>query len=92
MLLSLDSGKALRFSSGSLFVLLACICWGFENNCTSSLSDKDTRQIVMIKGLGSGSASLLLSLLIFHQMPGKLFWIALSIMAIGVYIDVKDQD
>ena len=33
-----------------------------------------------------------LSLLIFHQMPGKLFWIALSIMAIGVYIDVKDQD
>ena len=150
MLLSLDSENALRFSSGSLFVLLACVCWGFENSCTSSLSDKDTRQIVMIKGLGSGCASLLLSLflhesfgsvascitvmvlgflsigmsvyfyviaqsrigaartsayyavspfigaflslLIFHQMPGKLFWIALSIMAIGVYIDVKDQD
>ena len=31
--------------SYSLFVLLACVCWGFENNCTSSLSEKDTRQI-----------------------------------------------
>ena len=147
-LLSLESAAALRFSTGSLFVLLACICWGFENNCTSSLSEKDTRQIVMIKGLGSGTASLLLSfaihepaagvfsclavmilgflaiglsvyfyviaqseigaartsayyavspfigallaLLIFHEMPGKLFWIALVIMAAGVYINVKD--
>lgn len=147
-LLSLDSDAALRFSAGSLFVLLACACWGLENNCTSSLSEKDTRQIVMIKGLGSGTASLLLSLviheeigslyscfavmilgflaigmsvyfyviaqseigaartsayyavspfigvllslLIFHQMPGKLFWIALAIMAVGVYVNVKD--
>ena len=148
VLLSFDSAAPLRFSAGSLFVLLACICWGFENNCTSSLSEKDTRQIVIIKGLGSGMASLLLSfvigeeicgifsccvvmilgflaiglsvyyyvlaqseigaartsayyaispfigvllaLLIFHELPGKLFWTALAIMAVGVYINVKD--
>lgn len=148
MLLSLNGSAALQFSTGSLFVLLACICWGFENNCTSSLSEKDTRQIVMLKGFGSGSASLLLSfiigegtvspvtailimilgflavglsvyfyvlaqsrigasrtsayyavapfigvllsLIIFRQMPGKLFWAALLIMVVGVYISVKD--
>ena len=32
----------------------------------------------------------LLALLIFHELPGKLFWIALAIMAVGVYINVKD--
>ena len=30
------------------------------------------------------------ALVIFHEMPGKLFWIALIIMAAGVYINVKD--
>lgn len=118
------------------FVILACVCWGFE---------KDTRQIVIIKGLGSGTASLLisfiihegsvgitaalavmilgflavglsvyfyvlaqgesgaartsayyavspfmgvlLSLLLFRQMPGKIFWAALIIMGVGVYFN-----
>jgi len=148
ILLSLESADALQFSRGSLFVLLACVCWGFENNCTSSLSEKDTRQIVVLKGLGSGSASLLLSfliregsapgpgwlfvmllgflsiglsvyfyvlaqsvigaartsayyaaapfigvllsLLIFRQLPGRLFWTALVVMAAGAYVNVLD--
>ena len=148
VLLSLDNTASLSFSKGSLFVLLACVCWGFENNCTSSLSGKDTRQIVMIKGFGSGTASLLLSLLIgekigsawsalsvmilgflavglsvyfyvlaqsrigaartsayyavspfigvllslllFREIPEKLFWAALVLMAAGVYLNVKD--
>ena len=150
ILLSLDNTASLSFSKGSLFVLLACICWGFENNCTSSLSGKDTRQIVIIKGFGSGTASLLLSLIIgekigsgrdavfvmilgflavglsvyfyvlaqsrigaartssyyavspfigvllslilFREIPGKLFWFALSLMALGVYLNVKDTE
>ncbi len=148
VLLSLDSSASLSFSAGSIFVLLACICWGFENNCTSSLSGKDTRQIVILKGLGSGSASLLLSLIIgekissvrscvlvmilgflavglsvyfyvlaqsrigaartssyyavspfigvllalvlFREIPGTLFWIALVLMALGVYLNAMD--
>ncbi len=148
VLLSLDQEGALRFSPGALFVLLACVCWGLENNCTSSLSEKDTRQIVILKGLGSGSASLVLSLLIreqgpgmaacfqvmvlgflsiglsvylyvlaqsrigaartsafyavapfigvflslviFRKLPGRLFWLALMIMAAGVCISVQD--
>ena len=149
LILSVYEGAELSLSRGSLFVLLACVCWGLENNCTSSLSDKDTRQIVMIKGLGSGAASfvismivgekipgfgdmllimllgflaiglgvyfyvlaqsvigaartssyyavspfigVLLSLIIFREIPGVLFWIALLVMALGVYLNVTEE-
>lgn len=148
ILLSFDSPGSLTFSRGAVFVLMACVCWGFENNCTSSLSGKDTRQIVMLKGFGSGTASLIISLIIgekscsfseyfsvmllgffsvglsvyfyvlaqsrigaartssyyafspfigvlislvlFREIPGKIFWIALVLMACGVYLNVRD--
>ncbi len=62
MLLSFESAESLHFSMGSLFVLLACSCWGLENNCTRALSAKDPVQIVIIKGLFCGTGSLLISM------------------------------
>ena len=53
MLLSFEGVQSLRFSSGSLLVLGACLCWGLENNCTRALSEKDPLQIVVVKGFGS---------------------------------------
>ena len=41
-------------------MLLACVCWGVENNCTRKLSSKDPLQIVMIKGIFSGSGSVVI--------------------------------
>ena len=64
ILLSFENMSSLEFSWGSLFVLLACICWGFENNCTRMLSSKNPAQIVIIKGIGSGCGALVLSLII----------------------------
>lgn len=81
ILLSLENADSIRFSIGSVFVILACICWGFENNCTSSLSEKDTRQIVIIKGLGSGTASLLISFVIHEGAVG--ITAALAVMVLG---------
>lgn len=63
VLLSFDDMSSLDFSWGSLFVLLACVCWGFENNCTRMLSSKNPAQIVIIKGFGSGCGALILSLI-----------------------------
>jgi len=60
ILLSISDLNHLTFSLGSLWVLLACVCWGFENNCTRMLSIKDPLQIVIIKGIGSGLGSLLI--------------------------------
>ena len=62
-LLSIDDISSLQFNSGSLFVLLACICWGIENNCTRKLSSKDPLQIVMIKGIFSGAGSVVIGLI-----------------------------
>ncbi len=64
IILSMKDISSLSFSIGSLFVLLACICWGFENNCTRTLSVKDPLQIVIIKGFGSGLGSLLISIIL----------------------------
>lgn len=62
MILSIEDLSSLSFSFGSLFVLLACVSWGLENNCTRVLSSKNPLQIVVIKGLGSGFGSLVLAL------------------------------
>lgn len=50
-LLSLEDMSSLSFSTGSLMVLGACVCWGFENNCTRMMSHADPLEIVVIKGL-----------------------------------------
>jgi drug/metabolite transporter (DMT)-like permease len=63
VILSVEDFGSLTFSLGSVFVLLACVCWGVENNCTSRLSLKDPLQIVMIKGIGSGSGAFLIAML-----------------------------
>lgn len=68
MLLSFEDVSSLQFNSGSLFVLLACICWGIENNCTRRLSSRDPLQIVMIKGLFSGSGSVVTGLICGEQI------------------------
>lgn len=61
VLLSMDGIHSIRFSPGAGLALLACVCWGFENNCTRMLSLKDPLQIVVMKGLGAGSGALLIA-------------------------------
>ena len=61
-LLSFEGAESLRFSKGSLFVLLATLCWGLENNCTRALSSRSAYDIVLLKGIFSGAGSLLIAL------------------------------
>ncbi len=63
-LLSFEDLSALKFSLGSLFVLLAAVSWGLENNCTRVLSKKDPFEIVIIKGLASGAGALVVALIV----------------------------
>lgn len=62
LILSFEDSSSFQFSIGSVYVLLACICWGFENNTTKKLSCKNPLQIVMIKGIGSGFGALIIAL------------------------------
>ena len=63
IIISVGDTACLTLSLGSLFILLSCICWGFENNFTKMISDKDPLEIVVIKGLGCGTGSMVISLL-----------------------------
>lgn len=69
LILSFQDMRSLSFSAGSLFVLGACICWGFENNCTRMLSGKNPLEIVVIKGFCSGIVSLLIALVLGETVP-----------------------
>ena len=70
VLLSAQDIRAVSLSAGSLYVLLACVCWGFENNCTRRLSEKDPLEIVTVKGFGSGLGSLGIALASGSAFPG----------------------
>lgn len=69
VILSVEDASSLHFSAGSLFVLLACICWGFENNCTRMMSQSDPLEIVVLKGFGSGLGSLAIAFAVGEQLP-----------------------
>jgi drug/metabolite transporter (DMT)-like permease len=68
-LLTVEDAGAFRFSAGSLFVLLAAICWGLENNCTRMLSHSDPLEIVVVKGLCSGAGSVIIGLTVGENFP-----------------------
>lgn len=78
ILLSFEGEGAFQFNRGSLLVLGACICWGFENNCTRMLSSKSSVQITTIKGIFSGLGSLMIALCVGESLPG-IAWIAASL-------------
>lgn len=81
VILSFEGSGAFVFNEGSLFVLGACICWGFENNCTKMISNKSSVEIVVIKGCFSGLGSLIVALFIGEQIPA-LKWIA-AVLVLG---------
>ena len=81
IILGFQGRGSLSFDIGSLFVLGACICWGFENNCTRMLSSKSSVQITVIKGCFSGLGSLTVALLLGEKLPATL-WL-LCILALG---------
>ena len=70
ILLSFEGTDSFRFSYGSLFVLLATVCWGVENNCTRNIASKSTYEIVVLKGIFSGLGSLLIAFTMRESMPG----------------------
>lgn len=85
LILSFEDVRSLSFSTGSLFVLGACICWGIENNCTRKLSEKSPSQIVIIKGICSGTGSLIIALLLGEQIPGGICVLAALLVGFVAY-------
>ena len=68
-ILSFEGFEGFIFNQGSIFVLLATLCWGIENNCTRCLSIKDVREITIIKGVFAGFFGIVLSLILKETVP-----------------------
>lgn len=81
LLLSFEGGDSMKFSYGSLFILLACLCWGIENNCTRRLSSKDPLEIVLIKGVFSGAGSVVIGLCLGERLTS--LWSVLTVLGVG---------
>ncbi len=81
MILGFEGTGSFVFNKGSASVLCACICWGIENNCTRSISDKNSEQIVLIKGIFSGLGSVIVALCLGEEVPQV--WYVLLTMLLG---------
>lgn len=81
LILSFEDMSSLSFSYGSLFVLLATVCWGLENNCTRKISSKDPLQIVLLKGIFSGLGSLCIGLWVNERIT--VLWSVFAVCAVG---------
>lgn len=85
IVLSFEGYESLQFSSGSFMVIGAAACWGLENNCTRMISSKDTYEIVTLKGLCSGTGSLLIALIIGEKFPSVSSTIMILLLGFVAY-------
>lgn len=85
VILSFEGNGAFVFNEGSLFVLGACICWGFENNCTKMINNKSSVEIVTIKGCFSGLGSLCVALLLGEKIPAVKWLVAVLVLGFVAY-------
>ena len=80
-LLSFEDVSGLRFSLGSVFILIACLCWGVENNCTRRLSAKDPLEIVLLKGIFSGLGSVSIGFVLGERITH--LWSVFAVLGVG---------
>lgn len=88
LVLAFDATGKFGFSFGALIVLLACVLWGADNNFTRNISSKDPMMIVIVKGIGAGSFSLVLSLLTGSHLS-SLSYAALALAVGGLCYGVS---
>lgn len=69
-------GEGLSLDVGGVFIALACLCWGIDNNLTRKLSSADPVQIAMIKGLVAGSTNLIIALVVVGSVPSASIFVA----------------
>jgi drug/metabolite transporter (DMT)-like permease len=69
-MLAVNLSGGFGISPGAIGIIGACLLWGIDNNLTFYISSRDPVAIGMIKGLGAGTFSLSLALLLGHTVPG----------------------
>lgn len=96
VLLTVEDMSSFSFSAGSILVILACVCWGVENNCTRMLSLKNPMQIVVVKGFGAGFGALLIAFLASGMQTDLVSVVAALVLGffaygLSIYLYVRAQ-
>lgn len=87
VILGFDDLTTFSFSSGVLFVMGASLAWGIENNATRHLSRHNPLHVVVLKGIGSGTGALLVTLMmngLSSHVPYILLALLLGFVAYGM--------
>jgi drug/metabolite transporter (DMT)-like permease len=85
--LSLREGGRWGISLGALGIMATCVLWAIDNNITRRISGKDQYMIVVIKGLGAGTFTLVLATLLGVKLPSigaMLLAMLLGLISYGV--------
>lgn len=85
LILTFNGNNAFSFSLGSVLVLGATVCWGLENNCTRQIADKDPKEIVTVKGLGSGAGAFIIALCVGETIPSTTIIILTMLLGFVAY-------
>ena len=85
ILLSFEGSDSFKFSYGSLLVLAATVCWGFENNCTRNIASKSTYEIVILKGIFSGFGALAIAVAKREPLPSCVHIAAALVLGFVAY-------
>ena len=85
IMLGFEGAESFRFSTGSVLVLAATVCWGLENNCTRKISTKSTYEIVIIKGIFSGLGALCIAFLRHESFPEPEYIAAVLLLGFVAY-------
>lgn len=76
-------------SIGTAGIVAACLLWGADNNLTRMISLKDPLTITIVKGIGAGAVSLMISLWTSAAFPGvELMILALILGAFSYGISI----
>ena len=78
-LLTFEDFTGFHISIGAIFVLLASLAWGLENNCTRMLSHGNPLYVVILKGLGSGLGSFIIALSL-NELGGAWSYLVLALL------------
>jgi drug/metabolite transporter (DMT)-like permease len=83
MLISTGGQFSLHFSPSAICIVLACLCWGIDNNLTRKISAADPVQITAIKGLVAGVINILIGLSLGGALPTAM--LAGAAMSVGFF-------
>lgn len=78
-LLTFEDFTGFTISIGAIFVLLASLAWGLENNCTRMLSHGNPLYVVILKGIGSGMGSFIIALSL-NELYGQWYYLVLALL------------